>query len=90
MLLGVLASLVSVAFGSALFSLALILAALIVLSHLTQRPQLLYITVDRLRSPAPASIEHNAQGMTVCSVCVKPVRSDAAKCANCNAQFAKA
>ena len=49
-ILGVLAALVSAAWASALFSLALVCAALLALHHLTVAPQLLYVSVEQLRS----------------------------------------
>jgi len=88
MILGVLVSLFSVVFGTALFSLALLLAALLALDHLTKKPQLLYITADRLRALTPAAVvTHNASGVTVCSVCQKPAQADATECAHCKVAF---
>ena len=88
--IGVLASLFSVAFGSVLLSLAFVLAALLALDHLTARPKLLYITADQLRNPLPTTIEHNSRGITVCSMCQRPARTDATVCGNCNARFGSA
>lgn len=87
---GVFLSLVSAVFGTVLFWIAILFAALLALNHLTVRPKLLYITADQLRSPVPATIQHSAQGVTVCSVCHTPTRSDATACNNCKAQFVRA
>lgn len=46
---------IPVAWSVALFGIALVFAALIVLHHMTQRPQLIYVTVDRLRAEAAQS-----------------------------------
>jgi hypothetical protein len=86
-MLGVFAALISVAWGTALFSLALVFGALIALNHMTVPPQLMYITMDQLRSPQPAQVVRDHVGLTVCSVCLSPVRSDAKSCHRCNAQF---
>lgn len=93
MVLGVLASLLgSIVFGSALFSLALVLAALLALHHLTKRPQLQYITAAQLRAgPSSASVVRDpATGVMVCSICRTPSRTDATECAHCKASFIKA
>jgi hypothetical protein len=92
LILGVLVSLFSIPFGSALFWIALIIAALLMLGHFSARPKLLYITADQLRAPASSAtvIRSATNGITVCSVSQKPARTDATACKNCNAQFVKA
>jgi hypothetical protein len=85
--LGVFLSLFSVAVGTVLFWLALLCAILLTLDHLSARPKLLYITADQLRTPTPASIEYNARGVIVCSVCQTPTRIDATACENCKRYY---
>jgi len=88
MMLGIFAALFSVPIGSGLLSLVLVFAALLALNHLTVRPKLLYISADQLRTPA--SIIRNADGVSMCSACWTPTRTEAGKCPNCSVEFGKA
>ena len=85
--LGVFLSLFSVAIGTVLFWLALFFTILLVLDHLCARPKLLYMTADQLRTLTPAFIEYNASGLTVCSACQTPTRTDAIVCRNCKRYY---
>ena len=85
--IGVFLSLFSVAIGTVLFWLALFFTILLVLDHLSARPKLLYMTADQLRTLTPAFIEYNASGLTVCSACQTPTRTDAIVCRNCKRYY---
>ena len=85
--LGVFLSLFSVAIGTVLLWLALLCAILLALDHLSARPKLLFITADQLRTLTAASIEYNASGVIVCSVCQTPTRIDATACENCKRYY---
>jgi len=86
--LGIFAALFSAVWGSMLFSLALVLAALLALDHIGHKPRLLYITADQLRQPPTLVKAPNS--VTVCPRCYRAVRPNAARCPDCHVEFAPA